>query len=131
MRIAKSKRCSNRTSFLYDISKALSWKKFHKFHSKEFHGEMSVKLYKYPLAVRGHRYYRNYWRSVVGEELDFMHKGDNHFDLFAIAIKKTTRETVGHLPTCQNSRVTKYLMDHGAEQGFPSFSLLHNIVSRR
>ena len=51
---------------------------------------MSVKLYKYPSAVRGYHYYRNYCQPVVGEELDCMHKRDNSFDLFVIAIKKTT-----------------------------------------
>ena len=83
---------------IYDISKALSQKKFYKFHSKELHGEMSVKLYKYPSAVRGYQYYHNLWQPVVGEELDCMHEIDNPFDLFTIAIKKTTRETIGHLP---------------------------------
>ena len=71
---------------------------------------MSVKLYKYPSAVRGYHYYRNYWQPVVAEELNCMHKIDNPFDLFAIATKKTTGEIVGHLPM-ENSRVTKYLMD--------------------
>ena len=42
-----------------------------------------------------------------------MHERDNPFDLFAIAIKKTTGEIVGHLPM-NISRVTKYLMDRGA-----------------
>ena len=42
-----------------------------------------------------------------------MRERDNPFDLFAIAIKKTTGETVGHLQM-ENSRVTKYLMDRGA-----------------
>ena len=42
-----------------------------------------------------------------------MHERGHPFDLFAIAIKKTTGETVGHLPV-ENSRVTKYLMDRGA-----------------
>ena len=43
------------------------------FHSKEFHGEMSVKLYKYQSAVRRYHYYRNYWQPVVGEELGCIH----------------------------------------------------------
>ena len=42
-----------------------------------------------------------------------MHERDNPFDLFAIAVKKTKGETVGHLPQ-ENSRVTKHLMDRGA-----------------
>ena len=42
-----------------------------------------------------------------------MHERDNPFDLFAIAMKKTTGETVGHLPQ-KNSRVTEHLMDRGA-----------------
>ena len=83
------------------------------FHSKEFHGEMSVKLYKYQSAVRGYHYYRNYWQPVVGEELGCMHERDNPFDLFAMAKKKTTGETVGYLPQ-KNSRVTKHLMDRRA-----------------
>ena len=73
---------------------------------------MSVKLYKYQSAVRGY-HYRNYWQPVVGEELGCMHERDNPFDLFAMAMKKTTGETVGHLPQ-KNSRVTKHLMDRGA-----------------
>ena len=109
----KSKKRSNWISFLYDISKAFSKIKFNKFHSKGFYGEMSVKLYKYPSAVRGYHYYRSYWKPVVGEELDCVHERDNPFDLFAIAIRKTTGETVGHLPM-KNSRVTNYLMDRGA-----------------
>ena len=71
---------------------------------------MSVKLYNYPSAVGGYYYYRNYWQPVVAEELNCMYKRDNPFDLFAIAIKKTTGEIEGHLPM-ENSRVTKYLMD--------------------
>ena len=74
---------------------------------------MSVKSYKYPSAARAYHYYRNYWQPVVGEKLDCMHERDNPFDLFAVAIKKTTGETVGHLQM-ENSRVTKYLMDRGA-----------------
>ena len=35
---------------------------------------MSVKLYKYPSAVREYHYYHNYWPPVVGEELDYMDK---------------------------------------------------------
>ena len=73
---------------------------------------MIVKLYKYPSAVRYH-YYHNYWQRVVGEELDCTHERDNSFDLFAIAIQKTTGEKVGHLQM-ENSRVTKYLMDRVA-----------------
>ena len=56
---------------------------------------MSVKLYKYPSAVRGYHYYRNYWQPVVGEELNCMQEKNNPFDLFAIVIKKTTGKTVG------------------------------------
>ena len=74
---------------------------------------MSVKLYKYSSGMRGYHYYHNYCQPVVGEELDCMHDRDNPFDLFAIAIKKTTGEIVGHLPM-KNSRVAKYLMDRGA-----------------
>ena len=73
---------------------------------------MSVKLYKYQSAVRGY-HYRNYWQPVVGEELGCMHERDNPFDLFAMAVKKTKGETVGHLPQ-KNSRVTEHLMDRGA-----------------
>ena len=72
-----------------------------------------MKLYKYSSAMRGCHYYRNYCQPVVGEELVCMHERDNPFDLFAIAIKKTTGEIVGHLPM-KNSRVAKYLMDRGA-----------------
>ena len=42
-----------------------------------------------------------------------MFEKDNPFDLFAIAIKRTTRETERHLPM-ENSRIMKYLMDRGA-----------------
>ena len=71
-----------------------------------------MQLYKYPSAVRGYHYYRNYWQPVVGEELNCTHERDNPFDLFAIAIKKSTRQTLGHLPM-ENSRVTEHLMDRG------------------
>ena len=74
---------------------------------------MRVKLYKYSSAMKWCHYYRNYCQPVVGEELDCMNERDNPFDLFAIAIKKTTGEIVGHLPM-NISRVTKYLMDRGA-----------------
>ena len=37
---------------------------------------MSVKLYKYTSAVRWYHCYRNYWRPVVGEELNCMHERD-------------------------------------------------------
>ena len=72
-----------------------------------------MKLYKHPSAVRGYHYYRNYWQPVVGEETDCIHERGNPFDLFAIAIKKTTGETAGHLPM-GNSKVTKYLIKRGA-----------------
>ena len=42
-----------------------------------------------------------------------MHERDNPFDLFGVAIKKITEETVRHLPM-ENSRVTKCLMDRRA-----------------
>ena len=68
--------------------------------------KLSVKLYKYPSVVRGSHYYQNYRQPVVGEELDCMHEKDNLFDFFAIeVIKKTTGETVVHLPM-ENLNVT-------------------------
>ena len=63
----------------------------YEFNLKEFHGEMSLKLCKYPSAVSGYHYYCHYWRPIVGE-LGRLQKRDNFFDLLAMVIKKTMGE---------------------------------------
>ena len=105
--ITKSYQRLNKINFLYEkVTYSLVLQKISK--------KMSAKLYKYPSTVTWYHYYRNYWQPVVGEELDFMYERDNPFDLLAIKIiKKTTGETVEHLPR-ENLRVTNYLMDRGA-----------------
>lgn len=76
---------------------------------------MGEKIYEYSSAVTGYHFYRSYWQPFVGEELDCMHERDNPFDFFAIKVSKTTTgQTVGHLPM-ENSRVMKFLLDHGAK----------------
>jgi len=66
-------------------------------------------------AVRGYHYYRREWQPEVEETLDCSHEKNNLFDRFAIkTISKKTGQIVGHLPI-EVSRITKYLMDRGAE----------------
>jgi len=66
-------------------------------------------------AVRGYHYYRREWEPEVEETLDCSHEKNNLFDHFAIkTISKKTGQIVGHLPI-EVSRITKYLMDRGAE----------------
>ena len=109
MRIAKSKKRSNRISFCMILVKL-----FHRKSSINFIQKIFMEKWVWnPSAVRGYHYYRNYWQPVVGEELDCMQERYNPFDLFALAIKKTTRATVRYLPM-ENSRATKYLMDRRA-----------------
>ena len=120
--LQKVKIIQTESVFFMILVKLFHRKNNHKFYSKEFDGEMSVKLYKYPSAVRRYHYYRNHWQPVVEEELNCIHEKNNPFHLFAMVIKKTTGRTVGQ----EWRRIYRTV-----EQGLPLFLLLHNIVSHR
>ena len=66
-------------------------------------------------AVRGFHYYRKEWHPMPAEILSCKHERNNVFDRFAIKTMKTdSGRTVGHFPI-EISRVTKFLLDRGAE----------------
>ena len=70
---------------------------------------------KFTCAVRGFHFYRREWQPKPAEILTCIHERNNVFDRFAIMTMKTdSGRTVGHLPL-EISRVTKFLLDRGAE----------------
>ena len=66
-------------------------------------------------AVRGFNVYRNVWKPLENEELEFLFERHNLFDMFAI---KTCclkgGQIVGHFPR-EVSRPTKFLLDRTAK----------------
>ena len=75
---------------------------------------MCVKHFQFGAAVRGIRYYRKSWLPEPEQTLNWFHEEGNTFDRFAIKVcKKDKNEIVGHLPM-EISRVTKFLLDRGA-----------------
>ena len=75
--------------------------------------DMAWKFYEYHSAIPGYHSYKKYWQPIEGKTLDCMHRKDNSFDLFAKTVmEQNSGRTVGHL-AMENSRVTKYLLDHG------------------
>ena len=75
---------------------------------------MCVKHFQFGAAVRGIRYHRKSWLPEPEQTLNWFHEEGNTFDRFAIKVcKKDKNEIVGHLPM-EISRVTKFLLDRGA-----------------
>ena len=74
-----------------------------------------INLFEFSSAVRGYHYYRNYWQPQTEQKLVCSHEKDNPYDFFAIKVAIIESGTmVGHLPM-ENSRVTKYILDRGAQ----------------
>ena len=72
------------------------------------------KPFEYASEVRGCHYYRQYWQPEESQALDYAHKKDNPFDIFAIKVMdRNSGATVGHLPM-ENSRAIKFILDRGA-----------------
>ena len=73
-----------------------------------------VKYFQFSAAVRGFYYYRKSWLPEPEQSLNCFHKEENTFHRFAIKVcEKDKNEIVGHLPM-EISRVTKLLLDKGA-----------------
>ena len=73
-----------------------------------------VKYFQFNAAVRGFHYYRKSWLTESKQTLNCFHEEGNTFDRFAIKVcKKDKNEIVGHLPM-EISRVTKFLLETGA-----------------
>ena len=72
-----------------------------------------VNLFDYSSAVGGYHYYRRYWQNQLEQRL--VCSPDNPYDFFAIKVTfPESGTTVGHL-LMENSRVTKYILDRGAD----------------
>ena len=75
-----------------------------------------VKYFQFSTGVRGFHYYRKSWTSEPKQTLNCFHEEGNTFDRIAIKVcKKDKNEIVGHLPM-EISRVTKFLLDRGANE---------------
>ena len=69
-----------------------------------------VNLFDYSSAVRGYRYYCNYWQPQPEQNLVFSHEKNNPYNFFAIKVARAeSGMVVGHLQM-EDSRVTKYIL---------------------
>ena len=70
---------------------------------------------RFTCAVRGFNYYRDIWDPSSYESLRCYHERNNPFDRSSIKIVQFASDrVVGQLPM-ETSRVTKFLLDRGAE----------------
>ena len=75
---------------------------------------MCAKCFQFSAAVRAFHYYRKSRLPEPEQTLNCFHEEGNTLDIFSIKVgKKDKNETVGHLPM-EISRVTKFLLDKGA-----------------
>ena len=70
-------------------------------------------------GLRGYHVYKNEWKPILNETLPAIHEADNVYDRYAIAARKklsgqTVKSTVGHLPSKEISRITRYIVLYGA-----------------
>ena len=73
-----------------------------------------VKYFQFSAAVQGVHYYRKSQLPEPEQTVNCFHGEGNKFDRFAIKVcKKHKNEIVGHL-AMEISRVTKFLLDRGA-----------------
>ena len=63
-------------------------------------------------CVRGYHVYGEHWTAFLGEELTCQRKIGNVSDRYAVAVKKDTSETVGHVPK-KISRICSSFLQHG------------------
>ena len=49
-------------------------------------------------AVRGHHIFKSVWQPVIGEILHTKREESNPVDRHAVAVIKTSQQTVGHMP---------------------------------
>ena len=61
-------------------------------------------------AIRGFHYSRRYWSPEKAEDLIYLHRENNAFDLFAIKTCKEDGIIVGHLP---HGLTLKFILDRG------------------
>jgi len=73
-----------------------------------------IKTLEFTSAVRGYHFYRTFWKPEPNQILNCFYEDNNAFDRFAIKVCEFEKENpVGHLPK-EISRVTKFLLDRGA-----------------
>ena len=65
-------------------------------------------------CVLGYHVYNEIWTAVLGEVLETEEELQNVTDRYAMAVKKHTGETVGHLPR-KISRLCSMFMDQGGD----------------
>ena len=65
-------------------------------------------------CIRGYHVYKEMWIAVFGEELYTERELGNVVDRYAIAVKKDSGETVGHLPK-KISRMCSMFIQEGGE----------------
>ena len=63
-------------------------------------------------CVRGYHVYEECWAAFLGEELTCQREIGNVVDRYAVAVKKDTGETVGHVPK-KISRICSSFLQHG------------------
>ena len=63
-------------------------------------------------CIRGYHVYGERWTALLGEELTCQQEIRNVVDWYAIAVKKDTGETVGHVPK-KISRICSSFLQHG------------------
>ena len=66
------------------------------------------------LCIRGYHVYEEIWTAVFGEELNTERKIGNIVDRYAVAVKKDSGETIGHLPK-KISRMCSMFIQEGGE----------------
>ena len=64
--------------------------------------------------MRGFHHYQKIWLTKEREILNWYHKCDNAFDVFAIKIKSKNGSTVGHLPR-EIFWISKFILNGGAK----------------
>ena len=65
-------------------------------------------------CIRGYHVYEEIWTAVFGEQLYTEREIGNVVDRYAVAVKKDSGETVGHLPK-KISRMCSMFMQEGGE----------------
>ena len=63
-------------------------------------------------CIRGYHVYGERWTALLGEELTCEREIGNVVDRYAVAVKKDTGETVGHVPK-KISRICSLFLQHG------------------
>ena len=65
-------------------------------------------------AVRGHHIFKSVWQPVIGEILHTKREESNPVDRHAVAVIKTSQQTVGHMPR-EISQIAWFFLERGGE----------------